>query len=135
MKKILLVICSMLNLVAWGQNISSGSIRWTSQQTENLKNNEQYAHACSFITNLNEVVWVQKNGERLTRFKIIGTEGAWNDVSKPGRLTFLVIDNTLSGSIAVEKTNSSTTLTIDFSQHGTNAIRQRFIISNVQPEN
>jgi hypothetical protein len=125
----------LFNITIQAQNINSNKLRWISNQTENLKNNERYSFSCSFVTDGSKILWIQKNGERVTEYTITNTDGVWSDIAQSGIVTYTVNNNELEGIIIFEKTDHSTMVTLDFSRQGVHAIRQRFYILQVELEN
>lgn len=120
---------------SYTQNIAKASLKWISAETENLKSSERFSYSCWFFSTPGEVQWVQKSGQRITRFKITGSDGIWEDIAQPGRVEFSVTRDDEPGKIWIEKNSEGTSITLDFTQAGVNAIRQRFYIIQVQVEN
>jgi len=115
------------------QNFSSQSLDWLVTETENLKNAERTNYVCSFVSSAAEVKWLQKNGTRTTTFTVQSTDGTWPDVLQDGSITLHVMRGTDAGTITFSRSKGQLEVLLDFSATGTQAIRQKFFVSSVQP--
>lgn len=134
--KLLLVLVAMLgSLAGRAQNISTVPLRWTSDQTTDLKTSTSRSYASEFVTRGTDGVrWLQRNGSVATDFAVLGTEGSWTDVTADGTFTFLLARDGKTGKLIVQRSGSSLTLTLDFSESGEFNIKQQFRISTITAE-
>ncbi len=118
-----------------GQDILQTNLRWNSASTINLKTNESSSYSCSFISSSSEIQWLQKNGTRVKHFAVTSTSGSWLNISTNGTISFQVTEGSIAGVITIAKDGEGTSVTLDFTAQHPDAIKQRFWISSVQPEN
>jgi hypothetical protein len=117
------------------QDIASASLRWTCNQTTNLRDGSTSGYSCVFITRgATGVTWLQRSGQIATQFTVTSTEGTWNSVTQEGQFTYHLSRDGKTGKLVVERTASGIALTLDFSESGDTNIKQRFHASEVAPE-
>lgn len=111
------------------------ALRWQINESINLRTQEAISYVCHFISGPREIRWVQKNGTRETVFTIVSESSAWSDVSQNGRRQVVVTRGQDRGFVVFERANGQLSITLDFSESGPNAIRQKFLVTAVQPAN
>jgi hypothetical protein len=118
------------------QDIASASLRWTCNQTTNLRDGSTSSYSCAFITRgTDRITWLQRNNEAATDYTITGTEGAWSDVKSNGTFAYLISRDGKAGRMTVRRTAEGITITLDFSSQGEMAIKRQFSVSEIQPAN
>lgn len=114
---------------------SQTALRWQVNRSVNLRTQESLPYVCHFISGPRQIRWIQKNGTRETVFSIVSESSAWSDISQNGRRQVTVTRGEDRGLVVFERTNSQLSITLDFSESGPNAIRQKFLVTTVQPAN
>ncbi|MFN5168109.1 MAG: hypothetical protein ACK5DD_00680 [Cyclobacteriaceae bacterium] len=114
---------------------SKTALRWQINESINLRTQEAISYVCHFISGPREIRWVQKNGTRETVFTIVSESSVWSDVSQNGRRQVVVTRGQDRGFVVFERANGQLSITLDFSESGPNAIRQKFLVTAVQPAN
>lgn len=114
---------------------SHTALRWQVNESVNLRTQESLPYVCHFISGPQQIRWIQKNGTRETVFSIVSESSAWSDISQNGRRQVTVTRGEDRGLVVFERTNGQLSITLDFSESGPNAIRQKFLVTTVQPAN
>lgn len=134
-KFILLLLVFGCPLCLHGQDITTSTLRWTSNQTTDLRSPETKAYACTFITRGTATIdWLQRNGQVRTTYTITRTEGSWRDILANGSFTYFLGRDGKTGRIVIERTGESVTITLDFSESGEFNIKRQFRVSEVAAE-
>src|SRR5687768_5911874 len=90
-----------------GQDILQANLKWISNSTTNLKNNEQFSYNCFFKTTGSQTIsWFQKNGTVETTFSIVSTTGSWSNVLENGSISFSVTRDGSAGSIVFSRVDN-----------------------------
>lgn len=132
MSKLFLLLVIVSPLLLQAQNVATTSLRWTCNQTTDLRTGNTTTYSCAFITNgAGTVSWLQRGGQMATRYTITSTEGSWNDVSTNGSFTYLLSRDGKSGRLVVRRSGDELTLTLDFSESGEFNVKQQFRVSEV----
>jgi hypothetical protein len=132
---IIAVLVLQMLFPAKGQDILQVNLRWNSGSTINLKANESSNYSCTFISSSSEIQWLQKNGTRVKHFAITSVSGTWSDITTNGSVVFQVTEGSIPGVITIAKNGEGTSVTLDFTGHSGDAIKQQFWISSVETEN
>ena len=129
--------CLLLFTVkANSQNIATSKLLWQTNQANDLRSQNLIDYQCAFKTDGSQTIkWFQKNGQSVTTFTILRTQGTWTNINSPGSITYGLSRNTDRGKMIIEKNENGTFITLDFSETSTHAIKQRFRISSVQTTN
>jgi len=118
--------------IAAAQNISEASIRWTCDQTTDLRTDSTGTYACAFITQGSaSISWRQRNDEIVTHYTVTGTEGTWTNVSQEGLFTYFLSRDGSAGRLIIQRTGGQVTVLLDFSESGAFNIKRKFSVSEV----
>lgn len=129
---IILIFFVALSPCLRAQDIASASLRWTCNQTTNLRDGSTSSYSCSFITRGTDgIAWMQRSGQVTTNYAVTGTEGYWSDISNEGQFVYLLSRDGKPGRMVVQRTASGVTITLDFSESGPHHIKQQFRVSEV----
>jgi hypothetical protein len=136
-KSVLLsVLLLFLALPCLSQNILTSNLIWETDQVTDLQNQITTAYKAKFKTSASRSVeWIQRKDQMNTRYEITATEGSWNDISKPGSITYLLSRNDKVVKMTIEKNATGTFITLAFSVQGEFTSQQKFHVQSVQPEN
>jgi len=135
MKKALTVFLLLfLSSALWAQDIQSASLKWSVSQLNDLSTGSIKAYTCDFKTSsAQEIIWVQKS---ITYdFLITDIIGTWPDVQISGEITYEVLLDGESGTLAFKRTNSGVFITLDLSQAGGPRLRRSYSVSAVSSSN
>lgn len=120
-------------LASFAQDISTSTLTWEAVESTDLEKSTTLAMKCSFRTESNSSVeWIQKKGQLRNVFVVTSVEGTWNDISSVGTITYTLSRNGKSYKMKLEKDDSGTFITMDFSKDGEYQSRYRFRITSVQ---
>jgi len=118
---------------SYSQNIATSNLTWQASEATDLQTQKVMTYEATFKTNGTQVVeWIQKDGERTSTYTVTGTEGTWPDISATGMFTYLLTRNGKASRMAFERSEGGLFVTLDFTQPGGPAIKQRFRIQSVQ---
>jgi hypothetical protein len=131
---IIIIVAGHLDAAA--QNVTTSDIIWQADQARSLTSSDTRSFSCAFKTHGSQSIeWIQKNGSHTTTFQIINIDGTWEDFRGSGRIQYQVSRGSDRGKITIEKNETETFITVDFSEAGPNGVRQRFRINSVQRSN
>ncbi|MFM8913174.1 MAG: hypothetical protein ACKOE6_09710 [Flammeovirgaceae bacterium] len=128
---LMLVACE----AAKSQNIATTSLVWQVDELTDLSTNKTLPFQASFITKAGQTVeWIQKKGEKNSSYTITATQGQWLNIAQAGMVTYMLQRNGVNWRMVLEKTPLATFIYLDFSG-GSEPVRQRFRVTNVEPAN
>lgn len=135
MTKLFTVLSLLFSTAVVAQDITTTSLRWTCNQTTDLKAPSTKDYACVFITQGNRTItWLQRSGQVRSTYVIREIQGSWRDITSQGIITYLVDRDGRAGRVVVERSGESINITVDFSESGQHNIKQRFRVSEVAIE-
>ena len=113
---ILFMICSSY---LYSQDISSTEITWKIDQGNDLEAKKNFPYNSLFKTNSSGTIqWHQGNSTYNKTFQIVSSEGSWTDVSKRGKVRYIVRDDSGDAELIFERTSSGISISLDILPSG-----------------
>jgi hypothetical protein len=94
-------------------NTQSDNITWTISGLHDVNANVTVAYQCKFVTYANQSIdWLQDDGNYVTHFSIVSTEGQWPNPTATGSITYTIRSDDLTGSLTISNSGSEISVSL-----------------------
>lgn len=113
----------------YGQDVTTASLTWQVSGNRDLQTQKESAYTAVFSTTPTTVTWSQRNGQRVSTYNIVSTEGTWTDLREPGSITLRLARDERRMTMKLSRDENGLTITLEILKEGSPPFRQRFQVS------
>jgi hypothetical protein len=127
-----LAVAMLFSLSGYAQNITTDTLFWEVDEYTDLQTKKNTVYQGTFKTvGTQWVLWMQKNGQRISSYTVQSTSGSWATLADNGSFTYFLQRNGNACTLTLEKNNTDIVALLAYPQQGASPFTIRFHVKSV----